>query len=728
MVVRGGSSVPLGSDGARGPGGDDGPVSAPSGGVVATMAGARSDHEPSALLRLVTDALPVLVAYVDADQRYRLTNGTYREWLGLSTRETVGHGIREVLGEDAYAAILPYVRRALAGERVTYESSVTYRNGGRRDIRASYVPDISPAGEVRGFVSLVEDVSDQAEVVARAARLQAVSAALSGALGPVEVAEVVVEEIRALLGANLGVVAALSDDGRDFQTLRVVGYPPEAVVGMATVPVDAPSMFGEVVRRREPIFIESGAARAAEYPHFGQIPVAGGNGAAASLPLLYEGRPIGAIGFGFPNDRPFRPEERDLLRTIADLCAQALERARLHAAEARARAAADTERAQLNRLLQQAPNIVAMVAGPEHVVTLANPPFLRLIGQPEPAVVGRRLRDVLPELEVQGYGRRLDEIVASAQTYLVREQPIRWRQGGNDGPETEAYFDLTFQPICRADGSVEGVFMTGIDVTDRVAARRQIEAAVRLRDEFLATAAHDLKNPLTVIKGRAQLAGLHADRIGTGASDRIAEAMATIQGVVEAMGAQIDELLDVSLLRVGQALTLELGPVDLVALAADEVARWRPQAPRHAIGCDGDPNGVLATGDAARLRRVLGNLIGNAVKYSPDGGAIRVSVAREPSAEAPGPDWAVIRVQDQGIGIPAADLPRVFERFHRATNAAGQAKGTGLGLAGVQQIVRLHGGSVKAESIEGEGSTFVVRLPLAPHDDVPSAPDAVGAG
>ncbi len=167
-----------------------------------------------ALLRTVTNSLPVLISYVDAGECYRFVNETYQQWHGYAPAEIVGRRMVDVLGDEAYAPIEPHVRRALAGEQVTYERNVRFRNGGWRTIRGTYVPDIAPTGEVRGFVALVEDITAQVRATERGARLQAVSAALSGALGPAEVAEVVVDEIRPLLGANLGVVAAISDDGR----------------------------------------------------------------------------------------------------------------------------------------------------------------------------------------------------------------------------------------------------------------------------------------------------------------------------------------------------------------------------------------------------------------------------------------------------------------------------------------------------------------------------------
>ncbi|MBI3968293.1 MAG: ATP-binding protein, partial [Chloroflexi bacterium] len=114
--------------------------------------------------------------------------------------------------------------------------------------------------------------------------------------------------------------------------------------------------------------------------------------------------------------------------------------------------------------------------------------------------------------------------------------------------------------------------------------------------------------------------------------------------------------------------------------------------------------------DSFRLERVLANLLSNAIKYSPRGGDIVVTLTHE---ETPTRAFAVLSVSDQGMGIPAADLPHVFERFYRAGNVASeQISGSGIGLAGCCQIVEQHGGQIHADSVEGTGSTFTVRLPL----------------
>ena len=117
---------------------------------------------------------------------------------------------------------------------------------------------------------------------------------------------------------------------------------------------------------------------------------------------------------------------------------------------------------------------------------------------------------------------------------------------------------------------------------------------------------------------------------------------------------------------------------------------------------------LVGSWDRSRLERVLVNLLENAIKYSPNGGRVVMKVDRQPE---PGGSYAVISISDQGVGIPTADLPRIFDQFHRAANVAEQIGGTGIGLTSVQQIVEAHGGTVAVESREGLSSTFTVTLP-----------------
>jgi signal transduction histidine kinase len=201
-----------------------------------------------------------------------------------------------------------------------------------------------------------------------------------------------------------------------------------------------------------------------------------------------------------------------------------------------------------------------------------------------------------------------------------------------------------------------------------------------------------------------------------------------IESATTKMGSFINELLDLAQMQAGRPLDLERQPTDLVALTAQVAAQVQHTTSRHTIRVRAHVPELVGHWDPLRLERALANLLTNAVKYSPDGGEIEVEVGlgqgQEQGQEHEGSEVAVWSVRDHGVGIPAADLPHIFERFRRGSNVAGQIGGTGLGLSSARQIVEQHGGTISVHSEEGKGSTFTVRLPLeadaAARDDNPS--------
>jgi signal transduction histidine kinase len=245
-----------------------------------------------------------------------------------------------------------------------------------------------------------------------------------------------------------------------------------------------------------------------------------------------------------------------------------------------------------------------------------------------------------------------------------------------------------------------------------IANARQYQSAceaIDLRDTFVATISHDLKNPLATIGAQAQLLRrlAAAEEDSPPGRERLRAGIRRVERTVERMTRMLDGLLDVTRLELGGRLELQRAPMDLVEVTRRVVAEHQERAPRHRIQLAGEAT-LTGNWDMARIERALDNLVGNAVKYSPDGGVIMVLCVRERDELD---DWAILSVRDHGVGIPAADLGNVFERFHRARNV-GQISGTGIGLAMIRDVIELHGGTIDVESTEGMGSTFTVRLPV----------------
>jgi signal transduction histidine kinase len=241
-------------------------------------------------------------------------------------------------------------------------------------------------------------------------------------------------------------------------------------------------------------------------------------------------------------------------------------------------------------------------------------------------------------------------------------------------------------------------------------AYEEAQRANRLKDNFLATLSHELRTPLNAILGYTWM--LRANALADG---RREHALETVERNAKTVSQMLYDLLDVSRIASGK-LTLTMQPMDLRTLVLESVESVAPKAAENGLSVhvDSGKDPVLIQGDRARLQQVLWNLLSNALKFTPTGGRINVTVNSDEKV-------ATVAVQDSGIGIPAAFQSKVFEPFQQVRlKSTPQIGGLGLGLAIVHQIIELHGGTVTlASEGEGKGSTFTVQLPRhgsPPHD------------
>ena len=228
----------------------------------------------------------------------------------------------------------------------------------------------------------------------------------------------------------------------------------------------------------------------------------------------------------------------------------------------------------------------------------------------------------------------------------------------------------------------------------------------------VATLAHDLKNPLAVIRARAQLLQRRIEQTAVLDRQHIRESLQQIEDATARMAVLLDELVDVSALT-GQSARAKTRSTDLVRVARTLASDWQQTTDRHRVRVQAPAGEVLGPWQQVHIERILSNLLSNAIKFTPEGGEIVVSVCEELDRRDYA-SWACLRVTDEGMGIPADDLSHVFDLRYRGSNARSRVAGTGFGLVAVKELVAEYHGAVSVESKEDRGSCFTVRLPLEP--------------
>ncbi len=284
-------------------------------------------------------------------------------------------------------------------------------------------------------------------------------------------------------------------------------------------------------------------------------------------------------------------------------------------------------------------------------------------------------------------------------------------EGGSATGETRIGDGDTRLLTVRAHQSDDsGTLVVLEDVTEL----RRLE---QIRSEFIDNVSHELRTPLSTVLLLAETLARDAERADV--PPRMRERIAKVEVETGHLVQMVNELLDLARIEGGMQLSLE-DDIDLTRLAEASVERLRLFADRQGVTLvtEAAPDLPTVRGDEARLGQVFVNLVHNAVKFSPDGGEVRVGVRRDG-------DQAVASVTDHGIGISSADQARIFERFYKADRARVRGGGTGLGLAIARHVVEGHGGRIWVESEEGRGSTFSFAIPGAPVP-VGAAPPATG--
>jgi PAS domain S-box-containing protein len=350
------------------------------------------------------------------------------------------------------------------------------------------------------------------------------------------------------------------------------------------------------------------------------------------------------------------------------------------------------DRHKLEAIFRESPAAMALWCGPDLVFELVNPRYQAIFG--DRPLVGLRLADAAPELERQGFVALLQRVLETGEPYVGRE--VLAQIAGTDGTLEDHYFDFTYVRVLDTEGKPYGVYDHAIDVTDRVIARREMDQERDLRERLVAALSHDLRTPLATGKLAAQLLvhKAHDPRLLAIAAKRIEDNM-------DRADRMIRDLLDVSRIRGGQAIPLEIESCDLTQVASAVVEDMIAMHGKRFMLASSSP--AIGFWDGHALRRILENFASNAAKYGAPGTPITIRLTNEG-------DYVRAEVHNHGKPIAAEEIPLLFDLFRRSRGATPNL-GWGIGLSLVQALVQAHGGTITVASSAATGTTFAVRLP-----------------
>jgi two-component system, NtrC family, sensor histidine kinase KinB len=517
----------------------------------------------------------------------------------------------------------------------------------------------------------------EAEELARVART------LTEDLDVGQVADRVVQPILGLFAVQSAVLWLREPDG----SLVAVGISGRAREGFRVgdkLPAGT-SMAGRAVREGRPVWTSDLLAEPGlVVPDEQRVRLRRtGDRAVLCVPVAVNARTIGVLSLGDGSTREFTREEVVLLQAFADQAAIALQNASLYAES-------QTQRIQLTQILESTSDGVLFV-GPDGHVQAANHHAADLLGCSGMSMVGSDLGSVLRR---ECSAASTDKLLMACAGGLG-VTPAEGASGDLDAPSLGRILHWEARATRDAAGRPTGLTITLHDVTQE----REI---AQMKSDFVSFATHQLRTPLSGIKWMLELAMQETD-VPEAATSYMKDALGASQRLIQL----VNDLLDISRLESGR---MKASPqlVDLVELTRTVLDDLKRQMDEKGHGLSMETSGILEVfADPQLLRQVVLNLASNAIKYSPSGGDISVSLTRERDVVR----W---RIQDTGIGIPKESQRHLFEKFYRADNVASlETDGTGLGLYLVRLIVEQIGGHVGCESEEGHGATFYFTVPGA---------------
>ena len=524
---------------------------------------------------------------------------------------------------------------------------------------------------------------------ARERTLRALDRISSAALTHHEVEKLLPATLNAFLETTASVDAvalALPEKDGALRVRAAVGYPDGPRPG---TPLPPGGFAERVLRNQAPIFLRD----ARSDPQIEKdLLCAPGTHALYGVPLPLESGAAGVAVMGSRASFEFAHEDQFLFRTMVARAAALIAQARLDA-EVERRAA------ELEAVIESIPE--AVYVGDENGVKRTNRAGLEMVGFTRATQMLRGVPAIAADLDPRRLDGSLlpDEEHAFARALRGEKAVVEMvMRNGTTGKDVVVRSSAA--PI-RLGERIVGAVAVNTDITARMREEDELRAAVQFRDRILGVLSHDLRNPLSVILTSAAIL-----RRGGSLDEKQAQVVQRLINNARRIERMVHDLLDYTRARQGRGLPVSPRDTDLLALCTQVIDGLHVLHPGRALRLSSQGS-TRAPVDPERAEQVLGNLLSNALRYSPEGTPVEVALRQEDGA-------LVMSVHNQGSPIPPETIPRLFEAFQRGvSDESGRSAGLGLGLYIVQQIVAAHGGSVEVRSDAADGTTFSVRWPLA---------------
>jgi PAS domain S-box-containing protein len=646
-------------------------------------------------LQLVTDNVPVLISYIDRTEVYRRVNQTYVEWFGIPADDVVGMSIRTLHGDHHYAGAKRYIAGALRGQRVSFESQLIDKNRETREVSVSYAPDVGLDGAVRGFISLVQDITARKRTE-RALRASGLRLQFLGELGeatrpltnPAHVMAIIARMTGEHLRASRCAYADVEPDSEMFTvqhdytaegcgttvgTYRLSSFGKQFVTDMRE---GRTAVIRDVARE---LGNDSGAAA------FESI----GIEAIVCCPLVKGRKLIAMMAVHQITPRDWTPEEVGLVETVVERSWAYIERTRaqnaLRASEQQFRTLADT-----------IPHLAWMAYADGHVFWY-NQRWYDYTGSTPEAMEGEGWQsvhdaEVLPEV-IERWSRSVATGIPFEMVFPLRRADGIYR-----------LFLTRVAPVRDSLGTVVRWFGTNTDIDDQQRSEDALRRANCELEEFAYVASHDLQEPLRMVNVYTQLL---LKRLGPQGATPLQEYADYVGAGVKRMDVLIRDLLTYS--RITHTDDPENSRADLGAALRQAIMNVKTRVQENQAEVTSDALPVVAA-DEGQLGHVFQNLLSNALKYRKRNETPHIHVG----AQRRDGHW-LVSVADNGIGFEPEHAERIFGLFKRL-HREDEYPGTGLGLAICKRIVERYRGRIWAQSKPGAGSIFFISLPGVSND------------